>query len=196
MNRDFGIEFYGDSYNQELRLNLPIETCLLQFIQDWLILIIYGYYTGVLSYLGGNISKSTSTSSQPYFWLQPIIGGYFYKFSSLVRWSWWLKWRRGRLVDMFLFLCIEMKRNECEQCVMKIWEQLRVSQSLLKKDLSYEYASLIRWQFWLILVLVCDWPKRRQFLGRWLPSINHLLRYAMPQALAFFIHIAHGIAPG
>ena len=37
MNRDFGIEFYSDSYNQDLRLNLPIETCLLQFIQTWII---------------------------------------------------------------------------------------------------------------------------------------------------------------
>ena len=38
MNRDFGIEFYSDSYNQDLRLNLPIETCLLQFIQVWIII--------------------------------------------------------------------------------------------------------------------------------------------------------------
>ena len=32
MNRDFGTAFYGDPMNQDLRLNLPIESCLLQFV--------------------------------------------------------------------------------------------------------------------------------------------------------------------
>ena len=32
MNRDFGTTFYGDPMNQDLRLNLPIESCLLQFV--------------------------------------------------------------------------------------------------------------------------------------------------------------------
>lgn len=33
MNRDFGIKFYSDPMNQDIRLNLPIESCLLQFVE-------------------------------------------------------------------------------------------------------------------------------------------------------------------
>ena len=79
---------------------------------------------------------------------------------------------------------MEIKSNGGEQNVMKIWGSREGFYKVRPYDYSSpEYAPLNGWHFYLVLILICDRPKRRRYLGRLLADINYFL--PRPRRLLF-----------